>query len=64
MTTNETTKLIGKTATLAIDGLRFAVTILDARSVFGRADYQVAPVTGSGSKWVSSDRVTLDAQKQ
>lgn len=64
MTTSESSKLIGQTATLSIDGLCVRVTILDAREVFGRSDYQVSPVTGTGTKWVSSDRVTLDAIKQ
>lgn len=40
------------------------MTTNETTKVFGRADYQVAPVTGSGSKWVSSDRVTIDAIKQ
>lgn len=41
--------------------MRIAVTVLDAREVWGRVDLLIAPVTGEGSTWVSRDSVWLDA---
>ena len=54
MTTAEIAALLGKTATYRCNGLDVAVKILDARAVFGRIDYQITPVAGSGSAWVQS----------
>jgi hypothetical protein len=38
--------------------LAFRVTIKDARKVYGRTDYLVTPVSGSGEQWVSAERVS------
>ncbi len=52
----EEMKNIGTEATLlVVGGLNITVKILDVRSAFGRTDYQVTPVAGSGVKWVSKD---------
>lgn len=58
MNAKDAAALIGKTVTLLSDGLRFYVEILDVREAYGRTDYKVKPVGGSGEKWVSRDRVT------
>lgn len=59
MTTAELARDIGKQAEVTIPGgLTIIVTIQDARQVWGRIDYLVAPVYGSGSTWVSSERVS------
>lgn len=51
-------ELIGQPKLMMVpNGLKFAVVILDARSVFGRIDVQVRPVEGSGKAWVSLDTV-------
>jgi hypothetical protein len=41
-------------------GLTFRVLIRDARQAFGRLDYQIEPVGGSGLQWVKADRVRPD----
>ena len=48
----------GLTGTLSVEkSLRVAVRIVDAREVYGRTDYLVEPIQGSGQQWVSSERV-------
>lgn len=52
--------VIGSTASLHSEGydLTFEVSIKDAREVWGRTDYLVTPVAGTGEKWVSAERVS------
>jgi hypothetical protein len=52
---------IGKMGLLTVDTLRIRVTVLDARLIFGRTDFQVTPVDGQGEMWVESSRVKLAA---
>jgi len=47
----------GRTGRLFTDGLQIEVEVIDARRVYGRTDLYVAPVAGSGQRWVSLDRV-------
>ena len=49
---------INKQGLLSISNMQVLVKITDARTVFGRIDYQVTPVNGTGSTWVESNRVT------
>jgi hypothetical protein len=57
---SEIQNLIGKSGRLEVEkNFIVAVTILDARSAFGRMDLEVTPANGSGSKWVSMERVTV-----
>ncbi len=59
---SEHAKNIGLTATYrgTGNGLVFEVRIIDFKSVFGRIDYHVEPVAGSGSAWVSSDSIVIN----
>jgi hypothetical protein len=52
--------VIGQTGTLTTytEGLKVPVTVKDAREVWGRTDYLVTPVGGTGEKWVEQWRVT------
>lgn len=43
-------------------GFVVAVKIVDARSQFGRTDYLITPVNGSGEMWVSTDSVILHSE--
>lgn len=52
--------IIGKTGVFHHASLAFAIEVHDVRLNFGRTDYFIKPVNGSGEQWVSSDRVTLD----
>lgn len=61
MNARELAALLGSSGLLrSADGLRVSVRVLDARPAFGRLDLLVEPVEGSGSAWVSADRVNLD----
>lgn len=50
----------GRTGTFEFDGLSFGVKIVKARLRFGHLDLQIAPVVGSGERWVEQHRVILD----
>lgn len=52
--------VIGSTGSLHSEGydLTFRVHIKDAREVWGRTDYLVTPVAGTGEKWVSAERIS------
>jgi hypothetical protein len=54
----------GKTGLMAIDGLnsfQFEVRVIGARVRFGHLDFLVAPVSGSGERWIEAHRVDLDS---
>jgi hypothetical protein len=53
-------KLIGKTAKLNIERLLVSVHVMDVKTAFGRIDVLVEPVTGSGEKWVSSEKIVTE----
>ena len=64
MTASELAKLVGMTATmrLHVGGIAWTmaeVKILDARDAYGRTDLLVEPVSGTGTAWVSADRVKV-----
>ena len=40
-------------------GFSIAVRIIDTRTVFGRTDYKLEPISGRGSKWVESSAVRI-----
>jgi hypothetical protein len=53
-TATELHSVIGKFADYnKIDGVSFAVEIINTRERFGDVDYLIAPLSGSGSVWVS-----------
>jgi hypothetical protein len=53
---------LGKIGQVAFEGYTLDVKILDARPSFGRIDYMVEPVSGSGTLWISSERLTVKAE--
>ena len=57
---NEHRKNIGKTALLTLDSIDVAVTILDVKYAYGRIDYQVRPISGNGTKWVTMSKSGVD----
>jgi hypothetical protein len=57
LTMDRTKVVVGSVAILVMDGLMVSVTILDTKSVYGRLDVLIAPVSGSGQKWVNSERL-------
>jgi hypothetical protein len=63
VTVGELAKVLGKTASYLIhtrSGVcMFPVVIMDARKVYGRLDYQVMPLGGSGLMWIDSNAVKL-----
>ena len=62
MTASELARLIGHEATISSDGLQVRVRILDGRTAYGREDLLVTPVAGEGQRWVSAERVRLEAK--
>ena len=42
---------------------RVAVTVEDVRTLWGRKQYQITPVDGSGRRWVMAEAVTLEDAK-
>lgn len=64
MTARAALALIGRTAVYhTSNGLHVEVAILDVRTVFNRTDFQIRPLAGDGTTWVSADtcRVQLEA---
>lgn len=62
MGVGEMAKFIGQEAFWEpMSGFRVPVKILDVRLAFGRIDYRVEPVGGSGAVWMSGVRVTIPA---
>jgi hypothetical protein len=47
-------KGVDKAAIYYCDGLEFQVTVIDTRYQWGRTEYLIMPVNGTGSKWVAS----------
>ena len=45
----------------AHNGLNVFVEITDAKRVFGRLDYQVKPISGSGEAWVNSETLIMES---
>jgi len=62
MTARETLELIGRTGILHQGELGVGAEVRDAREAYGRTDYLVVPIAGTGSTWVSAERVTLDEE--
>ncbi len=57
------TGYIGKTGLLTLSGhagIRFRVTVLDARTVYSRLQLFCEPISGSGCKWFNADAVQMD----
>ena len=52
--------LKGTSGTLSLEGLDFAVKVVDARIRFGHLDLAVSPVSGGGQRWVESHRVIIN----
>ena len=64
MTAAELAAAIGRAALYRAGAIRFYVTILDARTAYGKTRYQIAPrldgrITGYGSQWVDAASVRL-----
>lgn len=54
MQVREVQALIGKTASIKLDGLWVQVRILDIKYTWGRTRYLITPVAGGGEKWVEN----------
>jgi hypothetical protein len=44
---------INKEYIINFEGLLVEVRVLNARSMFGRKEYLITPVAGSGEKWIA-----------
>ena len=52
----------GQRALWGIDTLKVLVDIRDIRDVFGRVDFLISPVDGSGEKWVQKGSLTFNGE--
>jgi hypothetical protein len=60
MKMNELTELIGRIAEYRDGtGLTVKVQVLDVKSVYGHEKLLIAPLEGSGQKWVNLPKITL-----
>lgn len=65
MTAREAKELLGKVGSLAVKGigkagtLQVDVRIVDVREQFGRVNYLVEPVSGSGTSWRAAHNVRV-----
>jgi len=61
MDANTLSENIGKFGVLSIlqSPLRVNVKILNAREMWGRVDFLVSPVEGTGTQWVAATRVHI-----
>ena len=50
--------LIGDKALVATLGVRFPVTILDARLGSGDLEFKIKPINGFGESWVQQNKIT------
>lgn len=57
-------KIVDTGGTFSHLSLRIPITIIDVRQAFGRTDYLVKPVGGSGETWVDSRSVYLNNMAQ
>ena len=49
----------GQQALWSVNTLKVLVDIRDIRDVFGRVDFLISPVGGSGEKWVQKGSLTF-----
>ena len=61
MSARDLARFIGQTGTVTFElSITVPVRVLDARQVWNRVDFLVEPVHGTGQRWVSAERVTLE----
>lgn len=53
----------GRQALWSVDTLKVLVDIRDIRDVFGRVDFLISPVSGSGEKWVQKGSLIFIKQE-
>jgi hypothetical protein len=63
MTAKEMQDLIGRTGSFYVKGMGISVKVVDVRTRYGRVDYLVTPVAGTGETWMTEDSVTLAVVK-
>ena len=63
-TAHELSDVLGAHAVVRFDShgqtINVRVRIEDSREVWGRTDYRITPIAGTGRQWVSAERVTID----
>lgn len=56
--------LIGRTALISVTStMKMRVKIIDTRVVYGRVEYCVEPVEGTGSGWVATKRLEFASRE-
>lgn len=63
MTATELGRWVGMTGRYNFGGeFVVDVTVLNVRERFGDVDYHIAPVSGTGSKWVAAHKVIFSPE--
>jgi len=62
-TVKEMAQYLGRPGHYHVQGMKFAVRVLDARVSFGAVQLQIAPCSGSGTAWVTQDSVMLSDEE-
>lgn len=63
MTAKESAALVGKKAVMTHGTIKINVRILDLKEHFGRVDYLVTPLSGSGQQWSKNIEILAPARK-
>jgi hypothetical protein len=60
MTATELAKYINREGDWQTGELRVRVKIVDVKKAYGRLDYRITPIAGSGEQWINGEAVKLD----
>jgi hypothetical protein len=52
MTVMELASSVGKTVYFVAGDLRFTCKVLDARMIWGKPQFQIRPMDGTGTRWI------------
>jgi hypothetical protein len=62
-TVKELAQYLGRSGRYHVQGMKFAVKVVDARVSFGAVQLQIAPYSGAGRTWVYRDSVMLSVEE-
>ena len=63
MNATKMAEMIGRAGVISGPGdMRIEVSVIDAKTTYGRVRYQVRPAAGHGSAWIDSSSFTLYAE--
>jgi len=60
MTAKQLSYMIGEEALYSINKIEVAVSVVDARFVYGRPQFQITPLRGAGMVWVDASSIVFN----